>query len=140
MSRQERLQAVESLHAREEGLLARTSLFDLLASDVEWFVLGSTELLPWAGVFRGRDGVAEWMQTLDAHMEYEKFEPVEFFTDGDTVIEVVGAPCPESTIALVAGTPDPHPRSSTRARGGRRRRRSSSQRMRGQAVSPSSRS
>lgn len=91
MSREERLQAVQALHAREEGLLERTSLFDLLAGDVEWFVLGSTEVLPWAGVFRGRDGVAEWMQKLDAHMEYEKFEPVEFFADGDTVIEVVAA-------------------------------------------------
>jgi uncharacterized protein len=91
MSREERLQAVEGLHAREEGLLARTSLFDLLANDVEWFVLGSTELLPWAGVFRGRDGVADWMQTLDEHLHYEKFKPVEFFADGDTVIEVVAA-------------------------------------------------
>jgi uncharacterized protein len=91
MSREERLQAVQALHARHEGLLERASLFDLLARDVEWFVLGSTELLPWAGVFRGRDGVAEWMQRLDAHMEYERFEPIEFFADGDTVIEVVAA-------------------------------------------------
>ena len=87
----ERLAAVQALHAREGGLLARSSLFDLVADDVEWHVLGSPDELPWAGTFRGREGVRRWMETLDEHMEYERFEPVEFFADGDTVIEIVFA-------------------------------------------------
>ena len=81
--------AVEALHAREGGLLARSSLYDLLADDVEWYVLGSPEELPWAGTFRGTEGVRRWLETLDEHMEYERFEPLEFFADGDTVIEIV---------------------------------------------------
>jgi uncharacterized protein len=56
---------------------------------VEWYVLGSSDELPWAGTFRGREGVRRWMETLDELMEYERFEPLEFFTDGDTVIEIV---------------------------------------------------
>jgi ketosteroid isomerase-like protein len=29
------------------------------------------------------------MEVLDEHMEYDRFEPVEFFADGETVIEIV---------------------------------------------------
>jgi uncharacterized protein len=85
------LAAVRALHAREGGLLARASLFDLVADDVEWYVLGSPDELPWAGTFRGTGGVRRWMEVLDEHMDYERFEPVEFFADGDTVIEIVFA-------------------------------------------------
>jgi uncharacterized protein len=87
----DRLAAVKALHAREAGLLARSSLFDLVAEDVEWYVLGSPDELPWAGTFRGSDGVRRWMEVLDEHMEYERFEPLEFLADGDTVIEIVFA-------------------------------------------------
>ena len=87
----ELLAAVKALHSREGGLLARSSLFDLVADDVEWYVLGSPEELPWAGTFRGKDGVRRWMRVLDEHMEYERFEPLELFADGDTVIEIVFA-------------------------------------------------
>ncbi|MEX2612098.1 MAG: nuclear transport factor 2 family protein [Gaiellaceae bacterium] len=85
----EPLAAVEALHMREGGLLARSSLYDLVADDVEWYVLGSPDVLPWAGTFRGRGGVRRWMETLDEHMEYERFELLELFADGDTVIEIV---------------------------------------------------
>jgi uncharacterized protein len=90
-SRDDALAAVKALHAREGGLLARSSLFDVVADDVEWHVLGSADELPWAGTFRGSEGVRRWMGVLDEHMEYERFEPLEFFADGDTVIEIVSA-------------------------------------------------
>ncbi len=83
--------AVKALHAREGGLLERSSLFDLVAENVEWYVLGSPEKLPWAGTFHGPDGVRRWMELLDEHMEYERFEPLEFFADGETVVEIVMA-------------------------------------------------
>lgn len=83
--------AVRGLHENEAGLLRRTSLFDLLADDVEWEVLGSPSELPWAGVFSGPEGVRRWLEVLDAHLAYEQFEPLEFFADGQTVIEVVAA-------------------------------------------------
>ena len=85
------LAAVKALHAREGGLLERSSLFDLVAENVEWYVLGSPEELPWAGTFHGPDGVRRWMEVLDEHMEYERFEPLEFFADGQTVVEIVMA-------------------------------------------------
>ena len=85
----ERLEKVKGLHSREGGLLVRTSLFDLLSDHVEWEVAGSPEVLPWAGKFRGRDAVRRWLEILDEHMDYERFEPLEFFANGDTVIELV---------------------------------------------------
>jgi uncharacterized protein len=85
----ERLEKVKGLHSRERGLLVRTSLFDLLSDDVEWEVAGSPEVLPWAGKFRGRGAVRRWLEILDEHMDYERFEPLEFFAEGDTVIELV---------------------------------------------------
>jgi uncharacterized protein len=90
-SRDDALAAVKALHAREGGLLARSSLFDLVADDVEWYVLGSPDELPWAGTFRGSEGVHRWLEVLEEHMEYERFEPLEFFADGDSVIEIVFA-------------------------------------------------
>ena len=91
MSPEQRLGLIKGLHAREGGLLARTELFDLLTADVTWEVLGSPEILPWAGRFDGREAVRRWMALLDEHMEYQEFDPLEFFGDGETVFEVVHA-------------------------------------------------
>jgi uncharacterized protein len=87
----EPLERIKGLHSREAGLLVRNSLFDLLSDDAEWEVAGSPKVLPWAGTFRGRDAVRQWLETLDEHLDYDRFEPLEFFADGDTVIELVRA-------------------------------------------------
>jgi hypothetical protein len=87
----EPLERVKALHTPGTGHLVRAALFDLLADDVEWQVAGSPELLPWAGTFRGRDAVRGWLETLDEHLEYDRFEPLEFFADDDTVVEIVRA-------------------------------------------------
>jgi ketosteroid isomerase-like protein len=87
----EPLERVKTLHAPGTGQLVRTALFELLAHDVEWQVAGSPEVLPWAGTFVGRDAVRGWLETLDEHMEYDLFEPLEFLADGDTVVEIVQA-------------------------------------------------
>jgi uncharacterized protein len=87
----DRRDAVRALHGREGGLLTERSLFDLISEDVVWEVLGSPHVLPWAGVFHGPEEVRKWFETLDEHMEYDRFEPLEFFADGDTVVEVIMA-------------------------------------------------
>jgi ketosteroid isomerase-like protein len=95
------LAAIQGLHARDGGLLEQRSLFDLVAEDVEWHVLGTPDVLPWAGTFRGRDAVRQWMELLEEHLEYGSFEPLEFFADGETVIELIDA----SGRARVTGLP-----------------------------------
>ena len=83
--------AVRLLHAGDGGTLVRDMLFGLLADDVEWRVAGSPDLLPWAGAVRGPDGVRGWLETLNEHMDYDRFELVEIYGYGDTVVEIVTA-------------------------------------------------
>jgi ketosteroid isomerase-like protein len=92
MSRSDRNRdAVAALHAAPTGTLSRDALFALLDEDVEWSAIGDPELMPWAGIHRGHDGVARWLEMLNAAMEYERFELLELYADGDAVIEVVRA-------------------------------------------------
>jgi ketosteroid isomerase-like protein len=63
-------------------------LLPALAVDVEWWVAGPPEILPWAGTFRGRDAVARWFDDLNAIMDYQRFEATEFIAQDDTVVVV----------------------------------------------------
>ena len=83
------LESVRAMHAPGTGTLVRDVLFGLLADDVEWQVAGSPDRLPWAGSVHGADGVQTWLETLNEHMNYERFELVEIYDDGETVVEVV---------------------------------------------------
>lgn len=82
---------IRSLHAPVSAILDRNVLFDLLADEVEWVVAGDPERLPWAGTVRGPDGVRSWLETLNAYMDYERFDLAELYADGDVVVEVVHA-------------------------------------------------
>lgn len=79
--------AVRALHVRAG--LSRDRLWALLADDVEWFALGSPDVLPWAGTVRGHDGVRRWFAVLNEAMAYERFDLVEVVDGGDVVVEVV---------------------------------------------------
>jgi ketosteroid isomerase-like protein len=85
-------EAVRQLHDPvESGRLQREPLFELLDEQVEWHALGPTELFPWAGTHRGHDGVRRWLEVLNAAMEYQRFELLELYSDGDAVVEVIDA-------------------------------------------------
>jgi uncharacterized protein len=86
---EERIGAVRSLH--EGALLSRDRLFELLDDGVEWWVAGDPAVFPWAGTFRGHDGVRQWSAALNAAMEYRRFELLEIFGTGDRVVEVIAA-------------------------------------------------
>lgn len=83
--------AIRSIHSDADGSLAWDLLFALLADDVAWHVAGSPDLLPWAGVVHGHEGVRHWLATLNEHMSYDRFELGEIHGEGDTVIELVHA-------------------------------------------------
>jgi ketosteroid isomerase-like protein len=69
------VEAVRSLHAGEGGTLVRDRLFGLLADDT----------------VRGPEGVRGWLETLNEHMDYERFELLEIHGDAETVVEIVNA-------------------------------------------------
>lgn len=73
---------------------AREDLETLLngfVDDVEWFVLGPTEILPWAGMHRGREGWLRWRSLLSADVKYSQFETLRFVAAGDTIVQLIFA-------------------------------------------------
>jgi ketosteroid isomerase-like protein len=42
--------------------------------------------VPWAGSFRGHDGVGTFFSALGSSVDFETFEPQAFFTQGDCVV------------------------------------------------------
>jgi ketosteroid isomerase-like protein len=65
------------------GVLSRVS------PDVSWIDPGFPDV-PYAGVREGRQGVAEFFQSLRTHVEFTSFEPGRFVTSGPEVV-VFGA-------------------------------------------------
>jgi uncharacterized protein len=95
-------EAVRRLHdPAESGRLQQDPLFALLDEHVEWEALGPTDLFPWAGTHRGPEGVRRWFEVLNAAMTYDRFELLELYADGETVVEVVAA----SGTARATGVP-----------------------------------
>ena len=62
-----------------------------LSEDVEWWAAGSRDRLPWAGTWKGRDGIQDFFRALNAEMKYEKFVAEDLISDGDRVLAIVSA-------------------------------------------------
>jgi ketosteroid isomerase-like protein len=60
-------------------------VLDRLSDDIEWRIAAPSEL-PYAGVHRGRDEVAEFFRTFGQTSEFEVFEPQEYIARGDKVV------------------------------------------------------
>jgi ketosteroid isomerase-like protein len=56
-----------------------------LADDVEWWVAGSPELLPFSGTVRGRDAVVEWHTRLRGLFHYGEDQEVVSLSGDDEV-------------------------------------------------------
>ncbi len=61
------------------------AVLESLTEDVEWTMQGPS-VIPFAGTFRGREGIAEFFSLLDETLEFEQFEPRKFIGQGDTVV------------------------------------------------------
>lgn len=61
------------------GVLARC------ADDAEW-VSPESDDIPFAGVFRGKQGIAVYFSQLGAHVQALRFEAREFIAEGDKVV------------------------------------------------------
>ena len=55
------------------------------AEDVDWRYCGPSAA-PFAGSYRGRDGVRRFFEVLFASLRITAFEPGRFLADGDTVV------------------------------------------------------
>jgi hypothetical protein len=57
-----------------------------LADEVEWFVPGPKQILPWAGLRKGREQVAQFFAEYTQTAETQQFEPREFIAQGERVV------------------------------------------------------
>jgi ketosteroid isomerase-like protein len=73
-------------------------VLDLLTDDVVWTFQGPSTI-PFAGVHRGRQGIAQFFALVGEALEFEQFEPREVVAQGDTVV-VVGY---ERSVAKATG-------------------------------------
>lgn len=62
------------------------AILDLLTDDIKWTCPGPTDILPYTGVFNGKQGVGEFFKQISENKEFPKFEPREFIAEGDTVV------------------------------------------------------
>ena len=63
------------------------AVLDLLTDDVQWTLQGPS-VIPFAGTFRGREGIVEFYSLVGETLEFEQFEPREFVAQGDMVVVV----------------------------------------------------
>lgn len=85
MAEHENVQTVQQLYAAfHRG--DRAAFLNTLADTIEWFVPGPTQILPWAGLRRGREQVAQFFAEFAQTAETEQFEPQEFIAQGERVV------------------------------------------------------
>ena len=81
------LAAIAYIHGGK-GIITRARQSGTLADNVEWWVAGPPDVLPFAGTWRGLDGMAEFTKRLDETMRYDKVELVRYLVSGDDVAAI----------------------------------------------------
>ncbi len=61
-----------------------TGFLDLCSDDIEWDHRGPDS--PFDKLYKGKDGVSEFLATLSMTQEVLEFEPREYFANGDRVV------------------------------------------------------
>lgn len=61
----------------------RPGMLALFSSDVDFFVAGATETVPWAGVRSTLDGVSEFLRIALEDISTEKFDVAKILVDGE---------------------------------------------------------
>jgi len=58
---------------------------ELVSEDVDWFVVGDRAVVPWAGRWTGKAGVAQFYATLRAETVSERFDVTAVLAEGNRV-------------------------------------------------------
>ena len=59
---------------------------DLIDDSCTWVIPGPKDILPWAGIFKGKQGVANFFTQVGANLEFSEFAPRAMIEQGDTVV------------------------------------------------------
>ncbi|GAC1372921.1 MAG: nuclear transport factor 2 family protein [Hymenobacter sp.] len=61
-------------------------LLNLFTDDIEFIIPGPSQVIPFAGVYRGKEQVAAFFAKLHDAMDFERFEAQEYIAQGDRVV------------------------------------------------------
>lgn len=66
-----------------------SDVLDFLAKDVVWEVAGPTDIMPWAGSWKGHAGVSKYFVLLNEGLAVDRLEPSRYIAQGNTVAVVL---------------------------------------------------
>jgi uncharacterized protein len=89
LSRVERqhLDAISYIHGGP-SIIQRARESGVLAENVEWWVSGPPEILPFAGTWHGLEGVSDFQKKLVETMRYDKVALQRYLVSGDDVAAI----------------------------------------------------
>jgi ketosteroid isomerase-like protein len=70
------------------GIIQRFRDSGALSDSVEWVVPGPSEILPFAGTWRGLPGIIEFQRRLDTTMRYDRVELLQYLVSANSVAAV----------------------------------------------------
>lgn len=79
------LQAIRAIHESGQNIITAFRNADIAAADMEWWVAGPQEILPFSGSYRGLDGVSQFQDRLREAVRYDTVQIVEYIDGGDQV-------------------------------------------------------
>lgn len=85
MSESEPVRVVEGIFA-SFGSGDIPGVLQAVTEDVEWFIPGPPEVIPYAGLRRGRSEVSQFFVALGGAVDFEQFEAREFVARGETIV------------------------------------------------------
>ena len=62
------------------------AILELLTDDIKWTCPGPTAILPYAQVYNGKNGVANFFKLIYENKDFPKFEINEYISEGDKVV------------------------------------------------------
>jgi len=63
-----------------------TLLKDIVDATSTWIIPGPQDKLPWAGIFNGRQEIADFFERLAHNLEFTEVAPREMIEQGETVV------------------------------------------------------
>ena len=82
--------AIKAIHAAPSYSRALLES-GLVAEDMEWWVMGDPAVLPWAGTWKGSEGVRTFFERLNELMDYDSFTLEEYIVGADNIVAVISA-------------------------------------------------
>ncbi|MEO6681337.1 MAG: nuclear transport factor 2 family protein [Ginsengibacter sp.] len=62
------------------------AILDLVTDDIKWTCPGPTDILPYAQVYKGKQGLAEFFKLIYEYKDFPKFEVREYISEDNKVV------------------------------------------------------